>query len=267
MKDIPKKALLISAALLLIATLSSGTYAVTSKISRHSTAEDFLKGETDNTSIDSDGRITLARQAKTIDLGDTLDSSWSINSVVAMPNGTVYLGTSPNAELIKYKNGKTTFIYAPPIENASGLSEGVMPMINRHIFAMAPDIAGRLLVAISGGDCRLLRFDGKKQKTLVQSDKDTYIFAVTLDDLGNIYLGTGPHGRIYRLDPLGKKLTLVAKLPDNNILSLVTDSEGYVYAGTDQRGLVYKIDVRKNLRLCTETFEKCLFPRSRTITG
>ena len=242
MNDMPKKVLLIAAALLLITALTSSAYAVTSKISRHSTAKDFLKGETDNTSIDSDGRITLARQAKTIDLGDKLDSSWSINSIVAMDNGTVYLGTSPNAELIKYKNGKTTFIYAPPIENASELTGDEMPMINRHIFAMAPDIAGRLLVAISGGDCKLLRFDGKKRKTLFQSDKDNYIFAVTLDGLGNIYLGTGPHGKIYRLDPLGRKPSLIAELPDNNILSLATDSEGFVYAGTDERGLVYKID-------------------------
>lgn len=246
MKDMPKAAMLILAALILSSALGSSAYAVTSKISRHSMAEDFLKGETDNTSIDSDGRISLARQAAQIDLGEMLDSSWSINSVVAMPNGTVYMGTSPNAELIKYKNGKASFVYAPPIENASELDGDEMPMANRHIFAMAPDITGRLLVAISGDSCELLRFDGNKRKVLFQSNYDKYIFAITVDERGNIYMGTGPHGRVYRFDPLGKKLSIIAELPDNNVLSLATDPEGFVYAGTDERGLVYKINPSSN---------------------
>ncbi|MHC4602272.1 MAG: hypothetical protein ACYS6W_02960, partial [Planctomycetota bacterium] len=56
--------------------------------------------------------------------------------------------------------------------------------------------------------------------------------------------GTGPEGKVYQLDPLGKKAKLVYDSPDKNILSLVAGQDGFVYAGSDSRGLVYKINPR-----------------------
>ena len=85
--------------------------AVTTKITSHSTAADFTAGETKNTVIESDGTIKLARSSLTIDLGKSLKDVWIINSIVIGADGSVYLGTSPNGVIIKYKQGTTTQLY------------------------------------------------------------------------------------------------------------------------------------------------------------
>jgi hypothetical protein len=78
-------------------------------------------------------------------------------------------------------------------------------------------------------------------ETIFEPEDAKYIFALALDDSGNIYLGTGPEGKIYKLNSLGKKPQLIYDSRDKNILSLAIGRDGYLYAGSDSRGLVYKI--------------------------
>ncbi len=78
-------------------------------------------------------------------------------------------------------------------------------------------------------------------ETIFEPEDAKYIFALALDDGGNIYLGTGPEGKIYQLNSLGKKPQLIYDSRDKNILSLAIGLDGYIYAGSDTRGLVYKI--------------------------
>ena len=91
--------------------LNSLSFAVTSEIIRHSTASDLLKGETDDTIIDSEGTIKLARRATRINCGKNLRDIWVINTIVTDGEGAVYLGTSPNGDIIKYADGKAEKIY------------------------------------------------------------------------------------------------------------------------------------------------------------
>lgn len=235
--------------------LGGSAAAVTSKITRHRSAADLLKGETQNTVIDSEGTIKLAREAAEIDCGRLLKDVWIINAVVADSAGTIYLGTSPNGNIIKYADGKATRLY--PLESKqapAAQAESTDPnapkadetFINEHIFAMALDSADRLLAAVSGDDCRLMRLDTGGFETIYSPPDATYILAITLDDLGNIYLGTGPEGKIYRLDPAGQNPQLVYDSRDKNILSLTIGEDDFLYAGCDRRGLVYKINPATN---------------------
>jgi hypothetical protein len=68
-----------------------------------------------------------------------------------------------------------------------------------------------------------------------------YIFAIATDQDDNIYLGTGPEGLVFRLDPFCQNSEIVYEAKDKSILSLAVH-DGMVYAGSDERGLVYKID-------------------------
>ena len=240
-------------AVLAVLVMSGISSAVTSKITRHRSAADLLKGETEKTVIDSEGTIKLAREAVEIDYPRLLKDVWIINTIVADSAGTIYLGTSPNGDIIKYADGKATRIYPvksgleasdttetePADPNAPKADE---TFINEHIFAMALDSAGRLLAAVSGDDCRLMRFEDGEFETIYKPDDATYILAISLDDLGNIYLGTGPEGKIYRLGPTGQSPQLVYDSRDNNLLSLTIGEDDFIYAGSDQRGLVYKIN-------------------------
>jgi len=115
--------------------------------------------------------------------------------------------------------------------------------LNEHIFAMALDVSGRLLAGISGDKCRLVRFETDKMEIILEPQDAKYIFAIDLDEAGNIYVATGPQGKVYQTDPLGKNAKVVYQSKDKNILSLAAGKTGLVYAGSDGRGLVYKIEV------------------------
>jgi len=70
--------------LMISAAVCSG---VTSTITRHGTAGVLLKGETDKTTISSEGTITLSRATQRLDLGDYLDNVWAISLVASLaPN-------------------------------------------------------------------------------------------------------------------------------------------------------------------------------------
>ena len=98
---IRKVSLLAASAMLM---LSGMCPAVSSKITRHQTAAQLLKGETENTIIDSEGTIKLAREAKEINFGRLLKDVWIINTVISDSAGAIYLGTSPNGGIIKYRS-------------------------------------------------------------------------------------------------------------------------------------------------------------------
>ena len=241
--------------------LNSACLAVTSQITRHSSSVDFLKGEIKDIVVSSEGTIQLGRSAETV--VEAFEDVWSINSIV-VSGGTVFVGTSPNGGIYKYSLGKLTKIY--PAESKKIESEKHSKeqndantpadantvetdeyLSNEHIFAMATDVTGRLLAGISGDKCRLMRFKAGPDtlpETLFEPNDVKYIFAIAIGDDGDIYLGTGPEGNVYRLDSFGKNPQLIYDSRDKNILSLRIGQDGFVYAGSDSRGLVYRINPR-----------------------
>lgn len=278
-------------ALMAILLITAACSAVNSKTTVHSTASVLLKGETENTVIGSRGTISLAAEAAEIDLGDLLKDAWIVNSIVKDSEGNIYIGTSPNGDIIKYSKGKAERIYPLTVEedednqpeeapetkaqepengekeatedledtntgNAeetadpndaeaenikSKKDEDVEPFANLHVFAMAIDSKGRLIAGVSGDKCELIRFEDGKAETIFTSEEVGYILEIITDKAGNIFLGTGPNGQIYRLNPEGKYPKLVYDSTDNNILALAIDSNNFIYAGSDKRGIVYKV--------------------------
>jgi hypothetical protein len=256
------------AAMSLVCLVSSSVcQAVSSKITRHATGPDLLKGKTSDAVIGSRGTIQLGRAAEP--LVEDFKEVWSVNSIV-VSGGTIYVGTSPNGGIYKYGLGKLTKIY--PVESPPRLPAGKQErgpasagsgepndankpaepnkveaekyLSNEHIFAMTTDVAGRLLAGISGKKCRLCRFEADKMEVIFEPNDAKYIFAIAIDDSGDIYLGTGPKGKVYRLNSFGKEARVVYDSRDKNILSLTSSREGFIYGGSDGRGLVYKIDPR-----------------------
>ncbi len=67
-----------------------------------------------------------------------------------------------------------------------------------------------------------------------------YIFSIVRDSRGNLYVGTGDGGKVFRVDPQGKG-TLFFQAEEINIFALAIDAEDNLYAGTSPDGKVYKI--------------------------
>ncbi|MGH9854773.1 MAG: hypothetical protein ACREBD_33495, partial [Blastocatellia bacterium] len=70
--------------------------------------------------------------------------------------------------------------------------------------------------------------------------KQAYIWSAVADNAGNIYLGTGHEGRVFKIDPSGKG-ALLYKTSELDVMALAVDAQGNVYAGTSPDGKVYRI--------------------------
>jgi hypothetical protein len=235
--------LCIAAAVLLTATCP----AVTSVITRHKSGDVLSKGTMENTVVDSRGIIRLAPKTEKLGLEKELEEVWAIHTILADKTGTLYIGTSPQGKVIRVRDGKTDVLYpkaaeqkeAPVVSDPNVLQQEPQP--NEHVFAMAFDVAGRVLAGVSGDKGKVLRISSGTE-VLFENEKVRYIFAIALDKQNNIYLGTGPNGQLWGLDAFGQNPRLICTLEDKNILSLTTGENGVLYAGTDTRGIIHKID-------------------------
>ncbi|HZG53993.1 MAG TPA: hypothetical protein VEZ40_17955, partial [Pyrinomonadaceae bacterium] len=70
--------------------------------------------------------------------------------------------------------------------------------------------------------------------------EQAYIWSTAADERGNVYLGTGHDGRIFRVAPDGKG-ALLYDAAELDVTALVVGRDGALYAGTSPDGKVYRI--------------------------
>jgi hypothetical protein len=75
----------------------------------------------------------------------------------------------------------------------------------------------------------------------VFNTEQTLIWAAVADSRGNVYLGTGHDGKIFKVDSSGNGALLV-DLAELDVLALAVDGKDVLYAGTAPDGKVYKIE-------------------------
>lgn len=184
-------------------------------------ARDFLDGETDGLSVDSEGRLRLAPAARL--LGDP--ESPVVWAVTRDSKGVLYAGTGNDGKIFKLEGGKSALLYDAPELEVNALAVG-------------PD--GRLYAGTSP-EGRVYAIDGAGKATTFFDPTEKYIWALAFDRHGNLMVGTGADGKIYRVDKEGKAVVLFAS-PETHILCLATDEKGNAYAGSSPSGIVYRID-------------------------
>jgi outer membrane protein assembly factor BamB len=77
--------------------------------------------------------------------------------------------------------------------------------------------------------------------------EQAYVWSTAADERGNVYLGTGHDGRIFRVGADGKG-TLLYDAPELDVTALVVGRDGALYAGTSPDGKVYRIDAQGTRR-------------------
>lgn len=187
-----------------------------------STQSDFLKGDVENLSIDSDGRVFLG--PVTAQVAET--SAPFLWTVLAGADGTLWAGTGNEGQVLKIaRDGKTsTFFDAGEME----------------IHALAPAPRGGLYVATSpDGRIYEVAADGTA-KTFFDPD-DKYIWSLAIAPDGALFAATGEKGNIYRITPDGKG-SLFYKTNTTNVVTLAVDKAGDLIAGTESPGRIFRID-------------------------
>lgn len=76
--------------------------------------------------------------------------------------------------------------------------------------------------------------------TEVFNTEQAYIWSSAIDNQGNVYLGTGHDGKIYRVTPDGRG-SMLYDAAELDITALAIARDGALYAGTSPDGKVYRI--------------------------
>src|SRR3954471_23465462 len=78
------------------------------------------------------------------------------------------------------------------------------------------------------------------QFTQVFDTEQAYVWSSAADSAGNVYLGTGHDGKIFRVTADGKG-ALLYDATELDVTALVVGRDGALYAGTSPEGKVYRI--------------------------
>jgi len=114
------------------------------------------------------------------------------------------------------------------------------------------------------GDARGVSIDSDGTITLapklteIYKTGEQYIWSSAVDASGNVYLGTGPEGKLFRVTSGGQGSQL-AKLTEMNVTALAIGRNGEIFAGTSPDGKVYQIDASGKANVYFEPKEKYIW--------
>src|SRR3954469_10253988 len=133
-----------------------------------STESEFLKGEVENLSIDTYGRLTLGPAATAL-YESNAPFLWTL---VTAPDGTVYAGSGNEGQVFRIApDGKSSVFFD---------SEE----LEVHAIALAP--GGGVYVGTSP-DGRIYKLDASGKATPFFDPSDRYIWSLVVDRSGNVF--------------------------------------------------------------------------------
>jgi hypothetical protein len=221
--------------------------------------EEFEKGTPEGVAIGSDGELHEGPALKE----KLTTPSTFVWSLAAGKDGTVYLGTgSPAAVLRVGKDGKAFTLFESKDLSvqvvrvgpdggvyAATLPSGKIYKLDANATAKIDEQKATLVFDASKVD------DAKNEVTTKTDDsgggdksetKSHYIWDLTFDAAGKLYVATGGPAAVYRVDPTkpSEKPEEFFKSDEQHIRALAWDAKGNLIAGSDGSGLVYRINAQ-----------------------
>jgi sugar lactone lactonase YvrE len=224
------KRLLFSIILLLL--VAAAGWADGTQTWEQSRYDDFEKGTATGIAIRSEGALELAPQFRQL---YTSPSSyiWSLASDGA---GNAYAAAGSPARVYRMQpDGTATVIFEPKelqvqalLEREGALYAATSP--DGKVYKLEPSGAGEK----TGGTSALWK------SSIFFEPHTKYIWAMAMDQAGQLYVATGDQGQIFKITKDGQGSVLFQS-DDANIRSLTIDGQGNLIAGTDGSGVVYRI--------------------------
>ena len=122
------------------------------------------------------------------------------------------------------------------------------------------------------GDSRGVSIDSNGSITLapklteVYKTEQPYIWSTVIDSGGNVYLGTGSDGRIYKVSAAGTG-AMFADLNELNVTALAIGRSGELFAATSPDGKVYRIDASGKAEVYFAPNEKYIWSLATATDG
>jgi hypothetical protein len=217
--------------------------------------EEFEKGTQQGVSVSSDGRLREGPG-----LTETLTTpSTFVWSVATDKKGNAYLGTASPATVLRVgKDGKPFTLFETKDLSvqvvrlgpdgylyAATLPSGKIYRLNPDANAKQDDSSGAVVFDIAKLEPEKQTGSDAAAPTSEKPEfKSHYIWDLTFDPSGKLYIATGGPAAVYRIDPakLADKPEEFFKSDEEHIRSLAWDAKGNLLAGSDGSGLVYRID-------------------------
>jgi hypothetical protein len=209
-----------------------------------STIDEFEKGTPQGVAIQSDGHL---RQGPGLSEVLTTPSTF-VWSVAVDKSGTAFVGTgSPATALRIDKDGKPFTLFTTKDLSVQVVKMGpdgflyAATLPSGKVYKLKPDATTK-----QDNASATVVFDAAKLSdtdAAADSSKPHYIWDLTFDANGRLYIATGGPGAVYRVDPTqpGAKPDQFFKTDEAHIRSLAWDAKGNLIAGSDGSGLVYRI--------------------------
>jgi streptogramin lyase len=216
--------------------------------------EEFEKGTPDGVIIESDGRL---RQGPGLTERLTTPSTF-VWAVVADKAGQMFAGTGTPATVLRLasRQGEKPFtlfetkdlsVQALCLGPDGALYAATLP--SGKVYKLNPNATEKQDESSATVVFDAAKLDGTtpEQSNTVSpkpNAQSRYIWALTFDSVGRLYIATGNPGAVYRVDPAkpGTAPQLFFKSDEAHIRALAWDAKGNLIAGSDGSGLVYRID-------------------------
>jgi WD40 repeat protein len=225
--------------------------------------DEFEKGTAHGVAISSDGSLTLAPSFTAL----YTSPSTYIWDIASDSQGNIYAAAGSPARVYKISpDGKARIIFAPQelqvqalaVDKSGAIYAATSPdgKVYKIVHGgptpgQAPETAHTTAEVAAAQEGAKLPQPGEKPQTSVAVDtsysasvffdpKTKYIWTMALNRQGDIFVGTGDRGEIFRVDRNGAG-SLFFKSDEAQIRVLAFDNSGDLLAGTDGSGLVYRI--------------------------
>jgi streptogramin lyase len=215
--------------------------------------EEFEKGTPDGVSIQSEGQLreaagltNLATTPSTFVWGLAVDRSDRIFAGTGTPASVLRLGDKPGDKPATIFETKDLTVQTLRIGPDGALYAATLP--SGKVFKLDPNATAKQDESSATVVFDLAKADEAADKSAPQTSSSRYIWDLTFDSSGRLYIATGNPGAVYRVDvsKTEAKPELFFKSDEAHIRTLAWDTKGNLIAGSDGSGLVYRIDPNGN---------------------
>jgi hypothetical protein len=241
-----------------VSHFSSTAFAQGTRLWTQSRFEEFEKGTPQGVAIASEGRL---REGPALDDLLTTPSTF-VWSLAVDKTGTAYLGTGSPATVLRVEKGAkpVTLFESKDLSvevvrlgpdgalYVATLPSGKVYKLDPHASVKLDDQKATVVFDASKFDGAKAGDSGARLEDGIAADKSDarshYIWDMTFDAAGRLYIATGGPAAVYRADVSkpGTAAKVFYKSDEQHIRTLAWDAKGNLIAGSDGSGLVYRIN-------------------------